>query len=721
MVLISYYPQFLNPAPAPTPAPAPAAAPGADPSQPGQPPQPPQPQQPAQPQAPTLMTLVDLAVAALGIRLPARALERQRARYKEFMTLQIKTLNLLCWNRGQLRLMLPKREALVGAVVALLRACPGEFAVTRKELLHSMRVLFSLELMREGFLPHVDALLDERVLEGWQEGTGGDDPDGGYSVGSSASSSGRPSDAVRTAALNMLSELVHPLREKLTLPQLGAVIYLFAKQVHDPTLPLTTQMLAVRVMLMMVDSICRASTNDEAQRAGRRLLFWILKTLVTKFNSLRAYAPKFEAQERIRAMEQDLNDQGALRQLSNNSAGSNSGSASRGGSRPVTPANAGTTTGGAAGGSSGASPTGSPASSASASSSGGIGGAGTTTTLPRKPSAAVVERAERVEAGDSLRMVKEMIVTMLRGLKTVIWCLVSPAQAWARARNQPMPERTAPHALSEEEREMLANLFQWGLVCLLRVYSRQAGATAQEAKDVFDLFVGALQVMEAPHLRLAMGRHLELYFNVVLQDSYFLAIAQGLVAAPKEVASVNNSEVAAAVGEALLHFLLRHLHALSGEPAIVDAHANPSVASALDSASPAPRRARPLVVLLPPTGVPPSPSPSSEGQGQGQGEPPKQQQLPQPPPQAVANILFRLFSAAITAVAKYPVNEGIFRPVVKRLVLLCLRYALRARQPQQYYLVLRVLFRVMTGGKLDGLMRELHPLLPQILIGAWGC
>ena len=109
-------------------------------------------------------------------------------------------------------------------------------------------------------------------------------------------------DAVRTAALNMLSELVHPLREKLSLQQLGAVIYLFAKQVHDPTLPLTTQMLAVRVMLMMVDSICRASTTEEAQRAGRRLLFWILKTLVTKFKSLRAYAPKLEAQERIRAM-----------------------------------------------------------------------------------------------------------------------------------------------------------------------------------------------------------------------------------------------------------------------------------------------------------------------------------------------------------------------------------------------------------------------------------
>ena len=662
MVLSSYYPQLLqHPAPAPTPAPAAAATaaaaapPGAEQQQQSAAEQQPaaEQQQPAHPPA-SFQGLVELAVLGLGLHPPPRAPLVQRALFKEFMTLQIKTLNFLSWSRAQVRLLVGRRDALVTAVVWLLRACPSEFGGIRKELLHSMRCLISAEALREGFLPHVDTLVDERTLEGWPAEAEGE---GGSGSGSHTSSSGRPSDALRTAALNMLSELVAPLREKLTLPQLGSVIYLFAKQVLDPTLPLTTQMLSVRLMLHLVDSICRHCTTEEGFKNGRRLLFWILKTLVAKFASLRAYAPKLEAQERIRAMEQDLNDQGALRQLSHPAPGPGGlggpggvpggpGAAPR--SRPATPANAGTgtssATAAAGGGSAASSPMGSPGGGG-----GGGSGSGASSSLPRKPNPAVVERAERVEAGDSLRTAKEMIMTMMRGLKTVIWCLVSPAQAVARALNKPMPERSQPHTLNDEEKELLASFFQWGLLCLLRVYSRHAGATPQEAKEVFDIFVGALQVMEAQHLRLALGRHLELYFNVMLQDPYFVAIAQGLVAGQKEVPGANIREIAAAVGEALLHFLLRHLECLSAEPAVIDAHANPSVAAALDSTSPAPRRPRPLLVVLPPATA----AAAAAAAAGGAASP-----SPAPSPQAMAATLFRIFSAAITSVAKFTTENS---------------------------------------------------------------
>ena len=58
----------------------------------------------------------------------------------------------------------------------------------------------------------VDLLLDEATLEGGPL----------YSA-----SNGRPHDALRTSALNMLSELVSPLREKLTTQQVT----------HPPTHP----------------------------------------------------------------------------------------------------------------------------------------------------------------------------------------------------------------------------------------------------------------------------------------------------------------------------------------------------------------------------------------------------------------------------------------------------------------------------------------------------
>lgn len=51
--------------------------------------------------------------------------------------------------------------------------------------------------------------------------------------------------------------------------QLSAVVYLFSKHVHDPTLPLATQTLAVRVLLHLVDSICRNASSEEGlQQVG---------------------------------------------------------------------------------------------------------------------------------------------------------------------------------------------------------------------------------------------------------------------------------------------------------------------------------------------------------------------------------------------------------------------------------------------------------------------
>jgi len=48
------------------------------------------------------------------------------------------------------------------------------------------------------------------------------------------------------------------------------VVYLFSKHVHDPTLPLATQTLSVRVILHLVDSICRGATTEEgAKQVGR--------------------------------------------------------------------------------------------------------------------------------------------------------------------------------------------------------------------------------------------------------------------------------------------------------------------------------------------------------------------------------------------------------------------------------------------------------------------
>ena len=178
--------------------------------------------------------------------------------------------------------------------------------------------------------------------------------------------------------------------------QLSAVVYFFSRHVHDPTLPLATQTLSVRVTLHLVDSICRHSATDEGAKHWRRLLVWILRTLVTKFGSLRAYLPKLEAQERIRAMEQEVQDQGALRQLlANGTTGTTSSSGGGQRSRPATPAADVT---GSSNSSTARAPSPAPSPGGGGGSSSSSGG-GNGPSLPRKPSPAVVERVERCVSG----------------------------------------------------------------------------------------------------------------------------------------------------------------------------------------------------------------------------------------------------------------------------------------------------------------------------------
>jgi len=115
--------------------------------------------------------------------------------------------------------MKPFEDAISKAVIQLLAACPGDAVATRKELLVATRHILATDF-RRGFFAQVDVLLDEKVLVGV----------------------GRLShEALRPLAYSTLADLVHHVRAKLSLAQLARVIQLFARNIHDPTLPLAIQ------------------------------------------------------------------------------------------------------------------------------------------------------------------------------------------------------------------------------------------------------------------------------------------------------------------------------------------------------------------------------------------------------------------------------------------------------------------------------------------------
>jgi len=192
------------------------------------------------------------------------------SRARELVAAQAKTLSFLTYLlRGFSNELKPYEDRLASNVVALMSTCPRESISTRKELLVATRHLLNSEF-RTGFYPHVDALLDERVLMGCNHR---------YSE----------QTALRPLGYTALSDLVHHVKTGLTMAQMSKVVCMFSRILHDSssTLPLSTQYTAVRTLLSVVEIIFQNKDSDP--QIGRDMLVRILSTLVNKLSTLNEY------------------------------------------------------------------------------------------------------------------------------------------------------------------------------------------------------------------------------------------------------------------------------------------------------------------------------------------------------------------------------------------------------------------------------------------------
>ena len=140
------------------------------------------------------------------------------------VSVQVKTLSFITYLlRGQAEFVRPHKDTIPVSVVQLLISCPHDSLAVRKELLVATRHILATDF-RDGFFKHVDIFLDERVLIGAGRGGAG--------------------DALRPLAYSLLAEVVHHVRLQLTMVQLSRAVHLFARNVHDASLPLTVWMLA---------------------------------------------------------------------------------------------------------------------------------------------------------------------------------------------------------------------------------------------------------------------------------------------------------------------------------------------------------------------------------------------------------------------------------------------------------------------------------------------
>ncbi|KAI9481535.1 MAG: hypothetical protein EXX96DRAFT_217391 [Benjaminiella poitrasii] len=79
-------------------------------------------------------------------------------------------------------------------------------------------------------------------------------------------------------------------------------------------------------------------------------------------------------------------------------------------------------------------------------------------------------------------------------------------------------------------------------------------------------------------------------------------------------------------------------------------------------------------------------------------------------------VMLHLFRLAFMAVNLFPdANEGILQPYLANLVMSCFKLAAKAKEPANYFLLLRALFKSIGGGRFELLYKEVSPLLEVIL------
>ena len=383
----------------------------------------------------------------------------------------------------------PQQETLAQCVVQLLLTCPGEFAAARKDLLLGIRHVLMTGL-NKSLLRKAERLLEEKTMIG--EGK-------------------LVFDTLRPLAYATMADVVHHVKAELTLVQLSRVVYIFSRNLHDASLPLSVQSAAVRLLLNLVDHIHRTSEAGDGRQSGRPLLVRILYTLTAKFESLQHLIPKVFAQ---------LNANSALiaRKMEENTDAAS-----------------------------------------------GV----TFPTLVSLSSPAPVLGGSRVDddAEDAVKEIKLMLSTMVMGLKTVVWCCRD-----IKVLNPSTGKKYAP-LMDEDDIATVGRLLDSGLRCF-RIYSLpippHVSTTplphGHDEKDVIEQFATIFTQMEQRAFREVFTQRMESLFLQIVESprSPLIYLPQHFLGA--NLPPNNNSGAAghqAAIGrtfaDILLTFLVKRL------------------------------------------------------------------------------------------------------------------------------------------------------------------
>ena len=183
--------------------------------------------------------------------------------FVDFMGAQIKTLSFLAYIiRIYQEMVASHANHMVKGMLQLLTMCPHEVAHLRKDLLIAARHILATDL-RMRFVPHMDKLFDENILLGT-----------GWTT----------HESLRPLAYSTLADLVHHVRQQLSLADLSRAVKLFSRNVHDESLPTSIQTMSCKLLLNLVE--CIKTRSEQESGNGREILMQMIEVFVLKFKTV---------------------------------------------------------------------------------------------------------------------------------------------------------------------------------------------------------------------------------------------------------------------------------------------------------------------------------------------------------------------------------------------------------------------------------------------------
>lgn len=542
--------------------------------------------------------------------------------FVDFMGAQIKTLSFLAYMARIYQTEVTKEAPLlVKGMLGLLSLCPMEVAYLRRDLLIAARHILNTDLRLE-FVPVMDKLYDENILlgRGWTT----------Y-------------ESLRPLANSVLADVVHHVRQRLSLVDLAKAVHIFSMNVHDETLPVSIQTMSCKLLLNLVDCIRLRGDADNQSATSRELLMRMLEVFVLKFKTIAKQQLPVLTRNNTAAIKVNplQPPQGMIGMVPNQGV-----QAPGTPTRPPAPSTPGT-------------PTPSPGVDVKPVVHPLINIAdGARPNIKPDPEKDKTKFGFPASQANSYTVAdcRSLVKTLVGGVKTVTYGCAVPRQAGVT------PDATTPRPFlpfQPKETLLFIRLVKWALQALdvytLPLAPGMAAVPAgvqrpinvpnvrtKEEKEVLEHFAGVFSMMHSQTFQEIFSNTIDYMVDRIYNNFALQIIGNSFLANP------NTSPIFATV---LVEYLLQHMAEMG---------------STVERSS----------------------------------------------------LYLRLFKLVFGSVSLFPQqNEHMLKPHLHQIVNRSMELAMTAKDPYNYFLLLRALFRSIGGGSHDLLYQEFLPLLPDLLQG----